>query len=354
MLSRCLYLLSLTLLCLQVSLLQAGERIVVYNWNDYIDPQVVRDFETETGIAVDYRTFSSTQELMQALRAGTALDVVVAAHSVLPELIGKQLLLPLERTHLEHFGQLDGYLLRKLAPFDPGNRFAVPYLWGMVGLAINMPQAEAAYGGPLPNSWALLFESGDNAKFKGCGISLLDAPEETLAALINFQGRSLSNVPPSLIQAAGEKLQLIRPNLRYVDSERYIKDLSEGRLCLSLAWVGDALKAAEEEQPVHFFIPEEGSPMFIDSLAIPAHAANPKLAYRFIDYLMRPEVAARNTTATFYPNAVPGSAASLSPAMRNDVNLFPDVQIQRRLFLLPPLPEKLQAPLQQAWQPLLK
>lgn len=342
------------LLCFQIPLAQSGEHITVYNWNDYIDPQVVQDFEKETGIGVDYRTFNTTQELMQSLRDGATLDVVVPAHSDLLELIDKHLLLPLDRTRLKNFGQLDKYLLRKLAPFDPGNRFAAPYLWGMIGLAINMPQAEAAYGGPLPNSWALLFEADSNAKFKDCGVSLLDAPEETFAALINFQGRSLSNLRPSLIQTAGEKLQLIRSNLRYIDSERYIKDLSEGHLCLSLAWVGDALKAAEEGQPVHFFIPEEGSPMFIDSLAIPAHAAHPELAYRFIDYLMRPEVAARNTTATFYPNAVPGSAANLTPAMRNDVNLFPDVQIQRRLFLLPPVSEKLQTPLQQAWQLLRK
>ncbi|MHA5861489.1 extracellular solute-binding protein, partial [Pseudomonas aeruginosa] len=150
-------------------------------------------------------------------------------------------------------------LLSKLAAVDPDNRHAVPYLWGAVGLAINTPQAEAAYGGPLPNSWSLLFDASQSQRLKSCGISLLDAPDETLAILLNYQGRNLGRTAPSQVRRAAEALHGLRPNLRYVDSERYIADLEGGRLCLAMAWVGDALRAAKAGQPVSFEVPQEGS-----------------------------------------------------------------------------------------------
>src|SRR5690606_2226914 len=147
----------------------------------------------------------------------------------------------------------------KLAAVDPRNRYAVPYLWGSVGLAINVPQAEAAFGGPLPHSWSLLFDAQQSGKLAGCGISVLDAPDEMLYGLLNYQGRSFANSSPGRIRKAGEMLQGLRPNLRYVDSERYIDDLNNGQLCLAMAWVGDALGAIDAGQPVQFVVPEEGS-----------------------------------------------------------------------------------------------
>src|SRR3990167_9043828 len=312
----------------------------VFNWNDYIAPQVLKSFEAETGIRVEYRTFSSAEEMHAALAGSEPIDIIVPSHNDLPRLIKDGLLQPLDFSLLTNRNHLDKQLLSKLAAVDPGNRYAVPYLWGAVGLAINTPQAEAAFGGPLPDSWSLLFDPEPSARLARCGISVLDAPDETLSLLLNYQGHSLTRSAASRIERASSVLAGLRPNLRYVDSERYIDDLNNGRLCVAMAWVGDALAAADAGQPVRFLVPDEGSVLFIDNLVIPHNARRADLAHRFIDYLMQPEVAALITTETLYPSGNADSKAFLDAALRNQPGLYPDAETKRRLQALEALPEK--------------
>jgi putrescine transport system substrate-binding protein len=348
--------------CLLITLLpvfaQAGAqppdapagRISVYNWNDYIAPQVLADFEKQTGITVDYRTFSTAEELAKALASGEAIDVAVPSNDALPGLIRDGVIQPLDFSRLPHRRHLDKQLLSKLAAVDPNNRYAIPYLWGAVGLAINTPQAEAAYGGPLPSSWSLLFDAAQSARLASCGLSVLDAPDETLSLLLNYQGRSLTRSAPSRIERASTVLDTLRPSLRYIDSERYIDDLASGQLCVSMAWVGDALGAAAAGQPVKFVVPDEGSVLFIDNLVIPTTAAQPALAHRFIDYLMQPEVAARITAETLYPNGNADAKGFLDANLRDQPGLYPYRDTTRRLYMLAPLPEKHRAARDNVWE----
>lgn len=330
-----------------------GNFIRVLNWNDYIAPQVLKDFEKDTGIHVEYRTFSTTEELNTALTSGESFDIAVPSHNDLPRLIKNGQLQPLDFSRLGNRTHLDIQLLSKLAAVDPGNRYAVPYLWGAVGLAINTPQAEAAFGGPLPDSWSLLFDAEQSARLASCGISVLDAPDETLSLLLNYQGRSLVRSAPSRIERAGSVLDGLKPNLRYVDSERYIEDLANGRLCVAMAWVGDALAAADAGQPVRFLVPDEGSVLFIDNLVIPSSARRADLAHRFIDYVMRPKVAALITAETLYPNGNADSPAFLDEALRNQPGLYPDLETKRRLHALEALPEKHSAVRDKLWDSFL-
>lgn len=328
---------------------QAEDVIRVLNWNDYIAPQVLKDFEKETGIRVEYRTFSTAEELKQALDNNEEIDIAVPSNDTLPELIKAGKLQPLDLSQLPNRTHLDPQLMSKLAAFDPKNRYAVPYLWGAVGLAVNTPQAEAAYGGPLPASWSVLFDPQQSSKLASCGISVLDAPEETLSILMNYQGRVLSDSSPRQIKRAGNALQALRPNLRYVDSERYIEDLAHGKLCVSLAWVGDALAAADAGQPVTFSIPQEGSILFIDNLVIPTNARRADLAHRFINYLMKPEVAALITEETLYPNGNQDSLPFIDEKLRNQPGITFDRTTKRRLALLDPLPARLVGPRDEVW-----
>lgn len=319
---------------------KSEDRLRVYNWNDYIAPQALKRFEAETGIRVEYRTFNSAEDMQTALSGAEAIDVIVPSHNDLPRLIQDGLLQPLDFSRLPNRTHLDKQLLNKLAAVDPSNRYAVPYLWGAVGLAINTPQAEAAFGGPLPESWSLLFDPEQSARLASCGLSVLDAPDETLSLLLNYQGRSLTRSAPSRIERAGSVLDGLRPNLRYIDSERYIDDLNNGRLCVAMAWVGDALAAAEAGQPVRFLVPDEGSVLFIDNLVIPHNARRPDLAHRFIDYLMQPEVAALITSETLYPSGNADSKAFLDESLRRQPGLYPNAETKRRLHALEALPEK--------------
>lgn len=329
---------------------KAGDSLRVYNWNDYIAPQVLKDFEAETGIRVEYHTFSSAEEMQAALDGSEAIDIIVPSHNDLPRLIKDDQLQPLDFNLLPNRKHLDKLLLSKLAAVDPSNRYAVPYLWGAVGLAINTPQAEAAFGGPLPNSWSLLFDAEQSTRLASCGISVLDAPDETLSLLLNYQGRSLTRSAPSRIERASSVLDGLRPNLRYIDSERYIDDLSNGRLCVAMAWVGDALAAADAGQPVRFLVPDEGSVLFIDNLVIPRSARRADLAHRFIDYLMQPEVAALITTETLYPSGNADAKAFLDVALRNQPGLYPNAETKRRLHAQEAFAEKHMQVRDRVWQ----
>ncbi|CAD5105790.1 extracellular solute-binding protein [Zestomonas carbonaria] len=330
-------------------LAQAGDTIRVYNWNDYIDPQVLVDFEKDTGIQVEYHTYSTIEELLAALASGEAIDVAVPSNDNLAELIAAGRLQPLDSNLLPNRSHLDKQLLSKLAADDSGNRYALPYLWGAVGLAVNEPQAQAAFGGPLPDSWSLLFDPEQSARLSSCGISVLDAQAEVMAVLLNYQGHNLTRTAPRQIQRAGQALAELRPHLRYIDSERYIDDLKNGKLCLALAWMGDALAAADAGQPVRFIIPEEGTTLFIDNLVIPSSARRADLAHRFIDYLMQPQVAARISAETLFPSANVDAREFLGETLKTHPGLYPDRETKRRLFLLEPLPEKLATSRDATW-----
>nr|WP_239482218.1 extracellular solute-binding protein [Pseudomonas insulae] len=328
---------------------QAEELIHVYNWNDYIAPQVLTDFEKETGIRVDYHTYSTIDELLDALAKGEAIDVAVPSNDNLAELIKAGRLQPLDLTRLPNRQHLDKQLLSKLAADDPGNRYALPYLWGAVGLAVNQPQAEAAFGGALPESWSLLFDPTQSKRLAGCGISMLDAQAEVMAILLNYQGLTPTRSSPRQIERAGQALETLSPQLRYVDSARYIDDLKQGKLCLALAWIGDALAAADAGQPVRFMVPAEGSSLFIDNLVIPASARRADLAHRFIDYLMRPAVAAQISAETLFPTANADAKEFLGDTLKAHPDLYPSRETKRRLFLLEPLPDKLASSREAAW-----
>ncbi|MDO9322998.1 MAG: polyamine ABC transporter substrate-binding protein [Pseudomonas sp.] len=344
---RFLALLALTL----APLLAAAEEVIsVYNWNDYIAPQVLLDFEKETGIRVDYHTYSTAEELATAMASGTAIDVAVPSHDALPGLIKAASIQPLDFKLLPNRSHLDKQLLSKLAAFDTNNKYAIPYLWGSVGLAINIPAAEQAFGGPLPDSWSVLFNPEQSKRLASCGMSVLDARDEVLSALMSYQGRSLAQTPPSQMKRSGELLNQLRPNLQYVDSTRYIDDLANGKLCVAFAWVGDALAAAKAGQPVKFVVPQEGSILFIDSLVIPRSARRADLAHKFIDYLMQPKVAALITTETLFPSANADAKEFLDPSIRDQPGLYPDRDTKRRLAALEVLPEKLAPIRDQIWQ----
>jgi putrescine transport system substrate-binding protein len=336
------------LLALAPGLACAVDSIRVYNWNDYIAPQVLEDFTKATGIVVEYHTYASAEELDKILASDESIDVAVPSHNDLPALIKNKRIQPLDLSRLPNRKHLDKQLLSKLAAVDPQNRHALPYLWGAVGLAINTPQAEAAFGGPLPHSWSLLFDPQQSARLAGCGISVLDAPDELLYSLLSYQGRSFSNSSPGRIRRAGETLDNLRPNLRYVDSERYIEALNQGKLCMAVAWVGDALSASDAGQPVQFVVPEEGSSLFIDNLVIPASARRADLAHQFIDYLMQPQVAAQITSETLYPSANVAAREFLEPDLRKQLKR--DLEAAKgRLFALTPLPDKLKLTRDEVW-----
>lgn len=285
-------------------LAQAEEVVRVYGWEGRLAPSVIEGFEKQTGIRVEYATYASAEDML----AGVRYDVVFPSHFQLPGLIAEQRLQPLDPSKLPNLAQVNPDLLAVLNGFDASNRYAVPYLWGTVGLALNVAKVSDTLGELPADSWGLLFDASYSERLAKCGIGLLDAREETVSLLLNYKGTPLPRSTSRQIYQAGEDLSALRDRAASFGNASYIDSLADGRLCVALAWSGHVLKASEAGAPLRFVTPEEGALTFIDTMAIPRSAKNVAAAHRFIDYLASAEANTRNAAETrFYPVSRPNS-----------------------------------------------
>jgi putrescine transport system substrate-binding protein len=316
------------------------EKVVnVYNWSDYIDPTVVPGFEKEYGIKVNYDVFDSNEVVETKLLAGgTGYDVVVPSASFLQRQIQAGAFQKLDKSQLPNLKNLDPDITRRLAVNDPGNQYGVIYLWGTSGIGYNEAQIAAALPAAPVNSFAMFFDPKVIAHFKDCGVSILDAPDEMVSAVLLYLGRNPNSESPEDLQAAERVLLSIRPYVRYVNSSKYIEDLANGEICLALGWSGDVEQArdrarqAGKNAQIEYHLASEGAIMFFDMLAIPADAPHPSNAYRFINYLLRPEMAAKNSVAVHYATANAAAYALVDPAVRRDPAVYPTAAEMTHLY----------------------
>ena len=318
----------------------------VYNWSDYIAEDIVPAFERERGTKVNYGVFDSNEVLEAKLLAGgSGFDVVVPGLQFLGRQVQAGVFQPLEKERLKNYGGLDPELMERLALQDPGNRYGIPYLWGTTGIGYNVDKVTAAFGGTeVAGSWDLVFKPENIAKLKDCGVMLLDTPSELVPIALNYLGEDPNSTDPAVIQKGADLLGTIRPYIQTFHSSQYIDALANGSACLVVGWSGDVLQArdraveADNGVNVAFSIPKEGAPIFVDMLAIPKDAKNLDSAYAFIDYLLRPDVAAANSNFVSYPNPVPASLPMVDEAIKNDPTIYPPPETAAKLFTLAIIP----------------
>ena len=322
-----------------------AEKVVnVYNWSDYIDPAVLEDFQKETGVKVEYEVMDSNELLETKLVAGrTGYDVVVPSASFLARQIKAGIYQPLDKTKLPNLKNLDADITKRLEVFDPGNKFAVNYMWGTSGVAYNEEAIKAAMPDAPVDSFAMFWDPKVISKFAKCGVSVLDAPSEVIGTVMIYLGKDANSENPEDLKAAEKVLLSVRPYIRLINSSKYIEDLANGEICLALGWSGDTLQArdrAEEAQkPFHikYNIPKEGAVMFFDNMAIPADASHVKNAHLFINYMLRAEVAAKNSNFISYANSNAASWPLVKPEIKNNPGIFPTPEMMPKL--VPDLPE---------------
>lgn len=287
---------------LGATLAQAADVVRVYGWEGRLAPSVIEAFEKQSGIKVEYTTYSKAEDVLRDVGFGIRYDVVFPAHFHLPALIDSQRLQPLDQARLPNLKQVDPDLLAMLSSFEGETRHAVPYLWGTVGLALNVSKVVDTLGVQPEDSWGLMFDAQNSERLAQCGIGLLDAREEAVSLLLNYKGRALGRSGPRQIQQAGADLAALRGKATSFGNSAYIEQLASGKLCMAMAWSGHVLKAADSGAPLRFVTPREGALMFIDTMAIPRNAEHVDAAYRFIDFLASGEVNTRNARDTlFYP-----------------------------------------------------
>ncbi|UBB23869.1 polyamine ABC transporter substrate-binding protein [Pseudoxanthomonas beigongshangi] len=336
----------------------ADEKVVnVYNWSDYIAEDTIPNFEKQTGIKVTYDVFDSDEMVETKLLAGSSgYDVVVPSLSFLGRQIQAGVFLPLDKSKIPNLKNVDPKLLERIALQDPGNQYAVPYLWGTSGIGYNEDKVKAAFGNTdVTGSWDLVFKPENLSKLKDCGVTVLDTPSELIPIALNYLGEDPHSFDPKVIDKAAALLKGIRPYIRNFHSSSYINDLANGDVCLVVGWSGDVIQARdradEAENGVHigYSIPKEGAPQWFDMMAIPKDAKHVDNAYAFINNMLDPKVAAANTNFVTYPNAVPASKPMIEPSIANDPTIYPPAEVDAKLFTFAVLPPEVDRQYTRIW-----
>jgi len=316
-----------------------GERVVnVYNLYDYIQPELLRRFESESGITVRYNVFDSSDTLEARLLAGhSGYDVIFPSGASLQRLIPTGTFRPLERSRLPNARNLDPQIMQRLAADDPGNQYAIAYAWGITGIAYDLDQVRARMPRAPVDSWSMLFDPKVAAHLADCGIGLYESPGVIVSSVLAWLGERPDSEDPLSLQRAGQALMAVRPYIRTISSGSLVADLASGTLCVIIASGGDALQAQERIRVagrsalVRYVIPREGAVMWFDVAAIPADAPHVDNAYRFLDFLLDARVAADNTNAIGFPNGNRASQPLLRPELTNARSL-PDAAVAARLM----------------------
>jgi len=316
-----------------------SERVLnVYNWSDYIQPGVVADFSREYGIHVNYDVFDSNEILETKLLTGhTNYDIVVPSGAFFERQLQADIYRKLDKSLLPNLKNVDPEVARAAARYDPGNQYSVDYMWITSGVGYNTADIHARLADAPVDSWRMLFDPAIVSRFQDCGVQILDAPSEVVATVLIVLGRNPNSNSPEDLRAAEQVLKAMRRYVRYVDSSRYIDNLASGDICLAMGWSGDVKQAHDRARDsgkgidVAYSIPKEGAISNYDVLAIPADAPHVRNAHLFIDYLLRPEIAARNSNLIKYANAVSASIQPLDAAVRSDPGVYPPPAVRARL-----------------------
>ena len=335
------------------------QHVNFYNWSDYIDPTVLKDFTRETGIEVTYDTFDSNDLLETKLLAGkSGYDVVVPTGYFLERQIKAGVFRKLDKAKLPNLKNVWPEIAGRLATYDPGNLYAVNYMWGTTGIGYNVKKARDILGAnaridTAMASWDMVFKPENISKFKDCGVYMLDSSDDIMPAALHFLGLD-PNTTADLDKAAA-LITKVRPFVRKFHSSEYLDGLANGRICLVVGWSGDikqAQKRAAEAKSgieIAYAIPKGGAQMWFDNIAIPRDAKNVAEAHEFINYLLRPEVAAKNTNYLSYANGNLASQKLVDPAILNDRTVYPDEQTMKQLYTITAHDQKTQRLMNRLW-----
>lgn len=321
----------------------AQDQVVnVYNWSDYIAEDTLEKFTAETGITVNYDVFDSNELVEAKLLAGNSgYDVVVPSGFFLERQIAAGLFQPLDKGKLPNLSNMDPKIMEETAAHDPGNQHAVDYMWGTTGLGYNVAAVTERLGADADlETWDLLFDPDTVAKLADCGVAVLDASTEVYAAALNYLGLDPNSESEEDLAKAEELLLSVRPHIRYFHSSQYIDDLGNGEICLAMGYSGDVFiaqaAAAEAGQGVEiaYVIPKEGALKWFDMFAIPADAPNPDNAHAFINFMLRPDIAAANTNYVFYASGNGAALELIDDEVKNDPAIYPTPEVAENLFTL--------------------
>ncbi|WP_348750611.1 polyamine ABC transporter substrate-binding protein [Pseudomonas rhodesiae] len=350
-------LLALSLMGAMAGAAQADDKVLhVYNWSDYIAPDTIANFEKESGIKVVYDVFDSNETLEAKLLAGkSGYDIVVPSNNFLAKQIKAGVYQELDKSKLSNYDNLNKSLLKAVSVSDPDNKHAFPYMWGSIGIGYNPEKVKAALGVDKIDSWDTLLKPENIAKLKSCGVSFLDSPTEMLPIALHYLGLPTDTQKKDDLKKAEELFLKIRPSIGYFHSSKYISDLANGNICVAVGYSGDIQQAksraaeAGGKVKVAYDIPKEGAGSFYDMVAIPKDAENVDAAYKFMNYLLKPDVMAAITNSVRFPNGNEKATALVDKDITSDPGIYPSADVQAKLYAIADLPAATQREMTRSW-----
>ena len=322
---------------------EAGGELKIYNWSDYIAEDTISNFEAETGIIVTYDMYDSNEVLeAKMLEGSSGYDLVVPTADFLARGREAGAYQDMDLSRIQNASNQDPEIQAQADRMVGSNSAGLVYMWGSTGIAYNEDMVAQRLGDDAPtDSWSLILDPANAAKLEDCGIAILDAPTDVLPNVMTYLGHPGTSMEKSHFEAAGDALSAIRPYLRYINSSQSINDIANGDICAAIMWSGDAFQAAyraEEAENGHvidYYIPNEGTNLWFDVMAIPADAKNVDNAYKFVDYMMRADVAAANVNYVWYASGNEAARPDIDPEILSHPGIYPTEKAKEKLFVTP-------------------
>src|SRR3984893_11243802 len=312
----------------------------IYNWADYIGYNTIAEFEHETHIKVIYGVYDSNETLEAKILAGqSGYDIVSTTTGFYGRQIKAGAYRPLDRGKLPNWTNLDPAVLAVQAQADPGNRYAVPYLHAMNGIAYNVDLVKARVPNAPTDSLALIFDPAVVSKLADCGVTFLDSPEDVIQLALSFLHLNPNSQSAEDLQAAERVVMAVRPYIRTFDSNDYFHQLASKEICVAIAWSSDyevaQALAVEDGTGAHlgFILPKEGSNITYNAFLIPASAPHPEAAHKFLNFILDPKVIAEITNDIHYGNDNLAARPLVKTDILNDPAVYPPPALRARLSL---------------------
>jgi len=284
----------------------------LYNWGDYIDPELLDRFEEETGYQVVYETFDSNEAMYTKVQqGGTGYDLIVPSEYMIERMMEEELVRPLDHSRIEGLEHIDEDFLD--LSFDPGNQYSVPYFWGTLGIAYNAELIEDP-----PSSWEELYDP----RFKD-SILMIDGAREVIGIGLQTLGYSLNSKNQEELDAAAEKLVDLAPNMKALVADEIKMYMIQEEAALAVTYSGEAADMMWENEAISYILPEEGSNLWFDNMVIPHTVQNEEAAYAFINFMLDPEVAAQNADYIGYSTPNKSAVALLPEETVEDEQFYP-------------------------------
>ncbi|MER2534855.1 MAG: polyamine ABC transporter substrate-binding protein [Rhizobiaceae bacterium] len=351
------FLLSAVAVAAFATVAQAQERVVnVFNWSDYIDDTIIEDFTRETGIKVVYDVFDSNEIVETKLLAGgSGYDVVVPTANFLARQIEAGVFQKLDKAKLTNLGNEWDVIAKRVTVYDPDNAYSVNYMWGTTGIGYNEKKVKDALGLDTIDSWDVFFKPENLAKLADCGVYVLDSPTDIIPTALAYLGLDPNSKSADDFAKAEALLMSIRPSIRKFHSSEYINALANGDICLAVGYSGDIFQArdraaqADQGVVVGYAVPKEGAQMWFDQMAIPADAPHVAEAHEFINFMLRPEIAAKASNFVFYANGNKASQEFIDKEILDDPAIYPNEATLAKLFTVVPYDPRTQRTVTRIW-----